>query len=33
LDGGFKVFKPGLSMPEDILAARFAAYRQFACGG
>ena len=31
-DGGFKIFKPDLSIPEDVLSARFAAYRQFTGG-
>ena len=31
-DGSFGIFKDGLSIPEDVLATRFAAYRQFASG-
>lgn len=31
-DGGFEIFKDDLSIPEDTLAARFAAYRRFICG-
>ena len=29
-DGGFRIFKPGLSIPEEALAARFEIYQRFA---